>query len=69
MTSRKEIFAVFRISPDEAQQVLCLQNVTAQDLEFENPREQITHDLLSGDDIDGKISLKPYQIIWLGSSK
>ncbi|HSG42682.1 MAG TPA: sugar phosphorylase [Anaerolineales bacterium] len=65
----KEIFAVFRISPDEAKQVLCVQNVTAQDLEFENPRKQITHDLLSGDDIDGKISLKPYQIIWLGFSK
>ena len=43
----REVFAVMRSSPTSGQQMLCLQNVTAQ--------KQFT----------GKISLDPYQTLWL----
>jgi glucosylglycerate phosphorylase len=60
----KGIFAVLRTSPDGSRQVLCLQNVTAQELEIENPMKKTAHDMLTNRLVDSKIVLKPYQTLW-----
>ncbi len=61
----KGIFAILRISPDKSKQVLCLQNVTAHEVEIENPVEKKTYDLLADRSVGATISLNPYQVIWL----
>ncbi len=61
----KELFALMRTSSDESKQVLCLQNVTSQELEIENPVKKTVRDLLTNRSVDSKIRLKPYQSIWL----
>ena len=61
----KGIFAVMRSSPDETKQVLCLQNVTLQELVIDNPVRKTVRDLLTNRSVDGKITLKPYQTVWL----
>ncbi|MBK9928191.1 MAG: sugar phosphorylase [Anaerolineales bacterium] len=61
----KGIFAVLRTSPDESKQVLCLQNVTVQELEIENPINKTVRDLFTNRSVDGKLLLKPYQSMWL----
>ena len=61
----KDVFAVLRISPDDSKHVLCLQNVTSQELEIENPIKGTVHDLLTNRSVEGKILLKPYQSVWL----
>lgn len=60
----KGIFAVLRTSPDESRQVLCLQNVTAQELEIENPIKKTARDVLTNRSVDSRIMLKPYQTLW-----
>jgi glucosylglycerate phosphorylase len=60
----KGIFAVLRTSPDESKQVLCLQNVAAEELEIENPLKKPVRDLLTNHSVDSKIVLKPYQTLW-----
>ncbi len=61
----KGVFAVLRTSPDEAKQVLCLQNVTSQELEITNPIKEAVHDLLTNRSVGMEIALKPYQLMWL----
>jgi len=61
----KELFALMRTSSDESKQVLCLQNVTSQELEIENPVKKTVRDLLTNRSVDSQIRLKPYQSIWL----
>jgi len=61
----KEIFALLRTLPDESKQVLCLQNVTSQQLEIENPIKGTVRDLLRNRSVDAKIKLNPYQALWL----
>ena len=62
----KSVFAVQRTSRDESKQVLCLQNVTLQELDIENPLKKTVRDLLTNRSVDSKILLKPYQTLWLG---
>lgn len=61
----KEIFAVLRASRDGLKQVLCLQNVTAKEIDIENPIKKTARDLLTNRSVDSKLSLKPYQTMWL----
>ena len=61
----KGIFAVLRTSSDESKQVLCLQNVTSQEVEIENPIKKTVRDLLTNRSVDSKIVLKPYETMWL----
>ncbi len=61
----KGIFSVQRTSRDGSKQVLCLQNVTSQELEIENPIKKTVRDMLTNRSVDGKILLKPYQSVWL----
>jgi sucrose phosphorylase len=61
----KELFALMRTSSDKSKQVLCLQNVTSQELETENPIKKTVRDLLTNRSVDSKIRLTPYQSIWL----
>ncbi|HEX9332190.1 MAG TPA: sugar phosphorylase, partial [Anaerolineales bacterium] len=70
--SAPEVFGVLRISPDERDRVLCLQNVSGYqvslnslpipDERFHNPRN-----LINGKFIEDKelISMEPYQTLWL----
>ncbi len=67
-----EVFGVLRISPNESDTVLCLQNVSGRqvslngfpipDERFQNPRN-----LINGKFIEDKelISIEPYQTLWL----
>lgn len=59
------VFAILRISPDEANQVLCLQNVTAQEIQIHNPLNKAARDLLTNRIHDSALSLRPYQTLWL----
>jgi len=61
----KDVFAVMRISPDESRQVLCLQNVTSHEVEIESPIKKTVRDLLTNRSVDLKLTLKPYQSVWL----
>ncbi len=70
------IFAVLRLSTDESRRVLCLHNISAQpqsitvDLKraFNSTSGQLT-DLITNhrmaDPLDGKLTLQPYQTLWL----
>jgi glucosylglycerate phosphorylase len=61
----KRIFAVLRTSPDEAKQVLCLQNVTAGELQIQNPLKKAARDLLTNRIHGPSLIMKPYQTLWL----
>lgn len=61
----KGVFAILRTSLDELTQVLCLQNVTSQELAIENLIKKTVRDLLTNRSVDSKITLKPYQSVWL----
>jgi glucosylglycerate phosphorylase len=61
----KRVFAVLRTSPNETEQVLCLQNVSAQEVQVQNPIRKTARDLLTNRSEDTNISLKPYQTLWL----
>jgi len=61
----KGIFAVLRTSPDKSRQILCLQNVTAKKLEIDNPLKKATRGLLTSRLRESKLTLKPYQTLWL----
>jgi glucosylglycerate phosphorylase len=66
----KRVFAILRTSPDGSNQVLCLQNVTAQEIQIQNPLKKTARDLLTNRSVDLMITLKPYQSMWLeGSSR
>ena len=66
------VFAILRRAPDHAERVLCLQNVTARPQTVAIAGESLglnqTTDLVSGahaDLRDGKVTLAPYQVLWL----
>jgi len=63
----KGIFALIRNSPNESKQVLCMQNVTNEEIQIENPLKQTTRDLLTDRSMNTKIRLKPYQSMWMDS--
>ncbi|MBI5823615.1 MAG: sugar phosphorylase [Chloroflexi bacterium] len=59
------VFALSRISPDGAKNILCLQNVTAQEQRIENLINKTARDLLTNRFQNSKIILRPYQSMWL----
>ena len=61
----KGIFAVLRISPDKSRQTLCLQNVTAKEIQIQNPMKKATRGLLTSRLRESTLTLKPYQTLWL----
>ncbi|HXF85695.1 MAG TPA: sugar phosphorylase [Anaerolineales bacterium] len=61
----KRIFAVLRISPDEAKQVLCLQNVTTREIDIQNPLKNASRNLLTNRAHESSLTLKPYETLWL----
>lgn len=61
----KKIFAVLRTSPDETKQVLCLQNVSTQNVRGQIPHQKAARDLLTNRSVDAQLTLQPYQTIWL----
>jgi sucrose phosphorylase len=61
----KGIFALLRNSRDGSKQVLCLQNVTSQEFEVDNPLRKTVRDLFTNRSVDTKITLKSYQSMWL----
>jgi sucrose phosphorylase len=61
----KEIFAVLRISRDEAKQVLCMQNVTVEEQQIVNPLKKTARDLLTSHIVGSQLTLKPFQTMWL----
>ena len=61
----KGIFAVLRTSSNESKQVLCLQNVTSQELEIENPVKKTACDLITSHIVGSQLTMKPYQTLWL----
>lgn len=59
------VFAIERISPDEAMRVLCVHNVSATEITFSTPYELAT-DLLTDQPLESSsITLEPYQISWM----
>jgi glycosidase len=65
LNAGKEIFALLRTSPDRSRQTLCLQNVTAKELQIENPIKKANRGLLMGRLRELTLTLKPYQTLWL----
>jgi glycosidase len=61
----RRIFALLRISREESNQVLCLQNVTAQEAQIQNPLKKTARNLLTNRTHDSSLTLKPYQTLWL----
>lgn len=63
----KSIFAVLRASPDEASQILCLQNVASQPARLQRLPIKTTRDLLTNRFVSLPLTLQPYQSLWLES--
>ena len=62
------IFAIERVSPNKKAHVLCLHNVSAQEITFSTDYELAT-DLFTGQEIQAsKITLEPYQVLWVSLS-
>ena len=61
----KGIFAVLRTSPDRSRQILCLQNVTAKELQIQNPIKKASRGLLTSRLRESTLTLKPYKTLWL----
>ncbi|GAB4457089.1 MAG: alpha-amylase family glycosyl hydrolase [Anaerolineales bacterium] len=61
----RRVFALLRLSPDETKQVLCLQNVTAEEVQIRNPLQKTARDLLTNRAPDSSLTLAPYQTMWL----
>ena len=61
----KGIFAVLRTSPDKSRQTLCLQNVTAKELQIQNPLKKATRGLLTSRLRESTLTLKPYKTLWI----
>jgi len=59
------VFAVERISPDKKAHVVCLHNGSAQQITFTTDHESAA-DLFTGQSLlASKITLEPYQILWM----
>ena len=61
----RDVFAVKRISCDEAEQVLCLINVTDDEQQITNPVKKTARDLLTDRIHGSQLTLEPYQVLWL----
>ena len=62
------VFAVERISPDKKSRVLCLHNVSQQSILFSTDFETVTN-VFTGQEIQiSKITLAPYQVLWIKSN-
>ncbi len=62
------VFAIERISPDKKIHVVCLNNVSADEINFTTNYESAT-DLFTGQSLQAaKITLGPYQILWISLS-
>jgi sucrose phosphorylase len=61
----KRIFAILRTSPNETEQVLCLQNVSTQEVQMQIPNQKAARDLLTNRSVDLNLTLLPYQTLWL----
>lgn len=59
------VFALSRTSPDGIKNVLCLQNVTAQEQHIKNLIKETARDLLTNCSQTSEITLQPYQTMWL----
>jgi sucrose phosphorylase len=59
------VFAIERISPDEKSRVICLHNVSANEISFKTNYNSGT-DLFTGRSLQASnITLEPYQILWV----
>ena len=59
------VFAVERISPDGTARVLCLHNVSVEQITFSTSYKSVT-DLITGQSIRvSNITLQPYQVLWM----
>ena len=59
------VFAIERISPDSKSHVLCLHNVSAQEIAFTTNYTSAT-DLFTGQSLQvSNITLEPYQVLWM----
>jgi sucrose phosphorylase len=65
LNAGRGIFAVLRTSPDESHQILCLQNVTTEEIQIQNPLSKTARDLLTNRFADSKLTLRPYQTMWI----
>ncbi|GAB4455288.1 MAG: alpha-amylase family glycosyl hydrolase [Anaerolineales bacterium] len=78
----RKVFALLRISPNETKQILCLQNVTAQEVQIDtlvvrnsfrsHLRNKITktvRDLLTNRILASSLILAPYQTMWLETTE
>lgn len=61
----KRTFALLRTSPDQAYQVLCVQNVAAEELQIRIPQKEAARDLLTNRLLNSPLTLAPYQTMWL----
>jgi sucrose phosphorylase len=61
----REVFAVLRSSPDRTRQVLCLQNVTAKEVQVANPLTAATPMPRRGRSTKPTLTLRPYQTRWI----
>ncbi len=72
----EEVFALFRVSPDETEKVLCITNVTNRDLQLSisaqtlgesaaSWRDAITRRNFPTDSGELKLTMKPYEVLWL----
>jgi len=64
-----KVFALLRISPDQTKQVLCLQNVTAQEALLQNLLNKTARDLLTNRLYGPSLILAPYQTLWLETTE
>ncbi|MGB8983603.1 MAG: sugar phosphorylase [Anaerolineales bacterium] len=61
------IFAMWRISPDGLERVLCLQNVTAREQRVAGLITKTARDLLTNRSYNPTITMEPYQTLWLAA--
>jgi glucosylglycerate phosphorylase len=67
-----KVFALLRISPDQKQKVLCIHNISDQNLDIQNDLEKLgivnrrnLLDLQENNENPSLLTLKPYQVAWL----
>ncbi|MBI5962070.1 MAG: sugar phosphorylase [Chloroflexi bacterium] len=59
------VFAVERISPDKKIHVVCLHNVSAQEVTFTTDYESATELFVDQEIQVSKVTLEPYQVLWM----
>ncbi len=58
------LFTLRRVSPNKESELLCLHNVSNKKVNATLPDGRFT-DLLTGQDFEGEVAVRPYQILWL----